>query len=161
MNAQKRTFRTVRRQPGAQRGVMLVEALVAIAIFSFAVLGIVGLQATAIRTVRDADYRAKASFFANQIVGRMWVDRFNVPTYALNAAATACEEGDNTAANPLVTSWISGLSDATNQGALPGAAGLQQQIVVGPNNVVTVTLCWKSPQDESAHNFTLTTQIQG
>ncbi|KQX91416.1 hypothetical protein ASD34_26605 [Variovorax sp. Root473] len=140
---------------------MLIEALVAIAIFSLAVLGILGLQATAIRAVSDADYRAKASFFANQIVGRMWVDRFNVPTYALNANAKACDPGDNTAANPLVTSWLSGLSNATNPGFLPGASGLQQQIVVGPNNIVTVTLCWQSPQDELTHNFTLTTQIQG
>ncbi|WP_369630670.1 MULTISPECIES: hypothetical protein [unclassified Variovorax] len=161
MSAQRKKFRAIRRRPSAQRGVMLIEALVAIAIFSLAILGILGLQATAIRAVSDADYRAKASFFANQIVGRMWVDRFNVPTYALNASATACDPGDNTAANPLVTSWLSELSNTTNQGALPGASGLQQQIVVGPNNVVTVTLCWQSPQDELTHNFTLTTQIQG
>ena len=84
-----------------QRGVMLIEALVAIAIFSFAILGIMGLQATAIRAVRDADYRAKASLFANQIVGRMWVDRFNVPTYALNADGDApCTAGTNASGQP-------------------------------------------------------------
>ncbi|SEJ96852.1 MULTISPECIES: hypothetical protein [unclassified Variovorax] len=141
---------------------MLIEALVAIAIFSFAILGIVGVQANAIRMVRDADYRAKASLFANQIVGQMWVDRFNVPTYALNAGnTTVCANGTNTAANPIVTSWISGLSDASNLGSLPGATNLQQQIVVGLNNTVTVTICWQSPQDNSPHNFTLATQIQG
>lgn len=151
-----------RMRPDSERGVMLIEALVAIAIFSFAILGIVGLQATAIRTVRDADYRAKASLFANQIVGQMWVDRFNVPTYALNAAAAAvCATGTNTTTNAAVTSWLSGLSDTTNPGSLPGAANLQQQIVVGPNNTVTLTLCWQAPQDGTPHNFTLTTQIQG
>ena len=153
--------RAPRKQPQSQRGVMLIEALVAIAIFSFAILGIVGLQATAIRTVRDADYRAKASLLANQIVGQMWVDRFNVPTYALNAADVPCSSGTNATGNAAVTSWLSGLSDPTNPGSLPGATDLKQQIVVGPSNAITLTLCWQGPQDATPHNFTLTTQIQG
>lgn len=140
---------------------MLIEALVAIAIFSFAILGIMGLQATAIRTVRDADYRVKASLFAHQIVGQMWVDRFNVPTYALNAGNAVCASGSNSASNAAVTTWLNGLSNATNQGSLPGAANYQQQILVEPNNVVTVTLCWKSPQDSGPRNFVFKTQIQG
>lgn len=158
---QKSFRRAIRSRLHSERGVMLIEALVAIAIFSFAILGIMGLQATAIRTVRDADYRVKASLFAHQIVGQMWVDRFNVPTYALNAGNAACASGTNTAANPVVTSWLNGLTDATKQGSLPGAGAYQQQILVGPNNVVTVTLCWKSPQDSAPHNFMLKTQIQG
>lgn len=148
----------------SQRGVMLIEALVAIAIFSFAILGIVGLQAMAIRTVSEADYRAKASFFATQIVGQMWVDRFNVPTYALNAGTTPCATGTNTATNTAMTSWLAELTDLSKPGALPGAANLKQQITVGTNNTVTVTICWKSPQEADAtpaHNFTLSTQIQG
>lgn len=158
---QKLPLRSARMQAGSQRGVMLIEALVSIAIFSFAILGIVGLQATAIRTVRDADYRAKASLFADQIIGQMWADRFNVPTYALNIDGAACAAGTNTTANAALTSWISGLTDATNPGSLPGAVNLKQQIVVAPNNVVTLTLCWQGPQDTAPHNFTLTTQIQG
>jgi len=145
-----------------QGGMMLIEALVAIAIFSFAILGIVALQAPAVRAVRDADYRAKASLFADQLVGRMWADRFNVPTYALNAAAAAtCASGENASGNPAVTQWLEGLSDLDNPGALPGAGGLQQKVVVSANNTVTLTLCWQSPQDETPHNFTLTTQIRG
>ena len=155
-------LKDMHKRSNSQRGVMLIEVLVAIAIFSFGILGIVGLQATAIRTVRDADYRAKASLFANQIVSQMWVDRFNVPTYALNAdAAAACAAGTNTTSNAAVTSWLDGLTDTTNPGSLPGAASLQQQILVAPNNIVTLTLCWQAPQDATPHNFTLTTQIQG
>ena len=145
-----------------QRGVMLIEALVAIAIFSFAILGIVGLQATAIRAVRDADYRAKASLLASQLVGRMWVDRYNVPTYALNADSGAvCAAGGNASANPVLAQWLDGLTDMQNPGSLPGAAQLRQKVVVSANNTVTLTLCWQTPQDETPHNFTLTTQIQG
>lgn len=148
--------------PRQQHGVMLIEALVAIAIFSFAILGIVGLQATAIRAVRDADYRAKASLFANQLVGRMWVDRYKVPTYALNAdVTTTCPAGANSSANPAVTEWLDSLGSADNPGALPGAAQLRQKVLVSADNTVTLTLCWQAPQDDAPHNFTLTTQIQG
>lgn len=54
-----------------QSGVMLLEALIAILIFSFGVLGIVGLQATAINTVQDAKYRSDAALLANELIGEM------------------------------------------------------------------------------------------
>lgn len=140
---------------------MLIEVLVSILIFSVAVIGLVGLQGNVIRAVRDSDYRAKASFLADQIVSRMWLDRFNVPMYSLNANAAACAPGANASANPVVTTWIADLTDPVNPGSLPGAANLQQQVIIGANNAITVVLCWQSPQDAAPHNFTLTTQIQG
>jgi len=142
---------------------MLIEALVAILLFSIAILGIAGLQARGVEVVRDAEYRAQASMFANQIIGHMWADRFNVPTFALNAGGGAgvCTAGGNASVNPDVTAWLNGLAGAGAAGALPGAAGLMQQIDVGPNNVVTVTVCWQAPQDAAPHAFTMTAQIQG
>ena len=41
-----------------QRGVMLIEALVAIAVFSIGVLGLIGLQSAAIRNTDEARQRA-------------------------------------------------------------------------------------------------------
>ena len=56
----------------AQSGVMLLEALIAILIFSFGVLGVVGLQTTAQAVTRDASYRADAALLANELVGRLF-----------------------------------------------------------------------------------------
>jgi len=146
----------------AQSGAMLLEALIAILLFSIAILGLAGLQARGIEVVRDAEYRAQASHFANQIVGHMWADRFNVPLYALNSGAgVACTAGANASLNPVVADWLNALSGAGVAGALPGAANLQQQIEVAPDNVVTVTVCWQAPQDAAPHAFTLTAQVQG
>ncbi len=139
---------------------MLLEALIAILLFSIAILGLAGLQARGIEVVRDAEYRAQASLFANQIIGQMWADRFNVPLFALNAGAAPCAGGNNVSAHPAVIAWLNGLAGAV-PGALPGAAGLVQQIEVAPNNVVTVTVCWQAPQDAAPHAFTMTAQIQG
>ena len=55
-----------------QSGVMLLEAMIAILVFSLGVLGIVGMQASAIAASRDAKYRTDAGLLANEIIGAMW-----------------------------------------------------------------------------------------
>jgi type IV pilus assembly protein PilV len=62
------------RLPGKQDGVMLLEAIIAILIFSFGILAIVGLQAAAIKNGGDAKYRTDASLLTNQLIGQMWAD---------------------------------------------------------------------------------------
>jgi len=56
-----------------QRGGFLLEALIAVLIVAFGVLGLIGLQARAIQNVDDAQYRAEAAFLANSLLGQMWV----------------------------------------------------------------------------------------
>ncbi len=57
-----------------QRGSFMLEALIGILIFSFGVLGLVGLQAQSMRHVSDAQYRGEAVYFANSLIARMWSD---------------------------------------------------------------------------------------
>ena len=57
-----------------QKGVVLLESLIAILVFSLAVLALVGLQATMVKNAADAKYRAEASFIAQQRIGEMWAD---------------------------------------------------------------------------------------
>ena len=61
----------------AQRGVVLLEALVAILIFSIGILGIVGMQANMLRNTSDSKYRADASDVAQQRIGQIWADPVN------------------------------------------------------------------------------------
>lgn len=56
-----------------QSGLALLEGLIAILIFSMAVLAVVGLQATAISKGSESQYRADAAFLANQLLAQMWV----------------------------------------------------------------------------------------
>ena len=55
-----------------QGGAFLLEALVAILVISFGILGIVGLQARSLAAVGDAQYRGEAAFYAQSLAGRMW-----------------------------------------------------------------------------------------
>ena len=58
----------------SQSGAYLLEALIGILIFSFGILGIVGLQAQAIRFTNDSELRAEAVYLANSLISKMWTD---------------------------------------------------------------------------------------
>lgn len=151
-------MRQIRSSPSSmQHGSMLLEGLIAVLIFSMGILALVGLQATAIKNSADAKYRTDASYLANQIIGQMWADRPNLATYAHYAGnGGVCQPTGTASTNANVVSWLANVTSA-----LPGATANTQQIVVGANNLVTVTVCWKAPQDNRQHNFTTTAQIRG
>src|SRR3990172_9609444 len=67
-----------------QRGATLLEALIGILIFSVGILALVGMQALAIKHMSDAKYRSDAAFFANEIIGQMWVNRGSLGSYAFS-----------------------------------------------------------------------------
>lgn len=71
----------------SQRGVLLLEALIAILLFSFGILAVAALQATAIKNVTQAKYRSDAAFLNAEIIGQMWANRNNVPTYSYAGGA--------------------------------------------------------------------------
>ncbi len=70
--------------PAQQGGVVLLEALIAILIFSFGVLGLVGLQASMVKNTSEAKYRSTASYIAQQRIGEMWADPAHLPPEDLN-----------------------------------------------------------------------------
>src|ERR1700741_1583686 len=102
---------SIQRRQGQRRGqagVMLLEALIGILIFSIGILALMGMQATAMRATIDSKYRSEASFLANEIIGDMWVDRGNLNNYA-----TA-----NCSSNATCNAWLTRV-----QALLPNATG--------------------------------------
>src|SRR5258708_35382578 len=65
-----------------QEGVMLIEALIAILIFSIGILAVVGMQATAIKNVTESKSRSEAAFLAEELMAQMWIDQ-NISTGAV------------------------------------------------------------------------------
>jgi type IV pilus assembly protein PilV len=149
-------------KPASQRGSMLLEALIALLLFSMGILGLMGLQAIAIKNTADAKYRTEAAFLANQIIGQMWGENpANLPAYAHNpTTAGNCSFGGGASANANVTAWLGNASTlGTVAGNLPGATSVRQQIIVGAGNLVTVTICWQGPQEAAPHNYVAVAQI--
>jgi type IV pilus assembly protein PilV len=152
-----------------QKGVMLIEALVAIVVFSIGVLALAGLYGTAVKQSADAKSRGEAAYLANQIIAHMWVDRVDLADYALNASAnidSTCSgftATSSTASGQGGTNMNSWLGDSSKKGTVLGSlpnAKAKVKVETG-TNVVTVTLCWKAPQETEWHNFTSTALISG
>lgn len=142
----------------AQRGAILLEALIAILIFSFGILAIVGLQAGAIKLSSDAKYRSDASLLANQIIGQMWVsDR-------TSATLQSTFQGSGGSGGPAYNAWATAVA-----AALPGVAGVvanqptisvvSQNTTTIPSSLVTVTVYWQIPSDPTRHKAIVIAQI--
>ena len=55
-----------------QSGSYLLEGLIAILIFSFGILGLIGLLGSSIRITNDARYRTEAANLAGAMIADMW-----------------------------------------------------------------------------------------
>lgn len=131
----------------SQRGIAIVENMIAILIFAFGILGIVGLQAASVRNSANAKMRNDAAMLANQIVGQMWTgDR-------ANAALKSSYE------SPSGASFVTWKATVANQ--LPGVADNPPTVLIDANSVATVTVRWRAPGESAAHNYVLVARING
>lgn len=139
-----------------QRGSMMLEALIAILIFSMGILAIVGMQAASVKQASDARYRIEANFLVNQVIGQMWVSNRTPAILQANYAT----------GGPAYTAWL-----ADVQATLPGASGANAPLItivpvpgINPPNTatsqVTVQVFWVAPGETVPHNHLAITQIK-
>jgi type IV pilus assembly protein PilV len=138
-----------------QRGVMLIEALLGILIFSLGIMALIGLQAQSIRNSSEAKYRADASFLADQIIGRIWAGRYTAgnvfdPTpFQHRPGGAICAP----------TTWTQNVARL-----LPDAGAARQSIAIDRDITtntaqVTVRMCWVSRTGQ--HTYTVSTRLGG
>jgi type IV pilus assembly protein PilV len=140
-----------------QGGVALLEALIGILIFSIGILAVVGMQATAIRTVSDSKYRSEAAFLANQLMTQIWTDDGNIGSYAFNGTGTP---------NDCLTRWIaqvdSHLPGTTANKPVVTVTNITNRAVAPANStgaLVSIQVFWKLPDDAVARNYTLLANV--
>jgi len=138
-----------------QRGSMLLEALIAILIFSMGILALMGMQATVINTVSESKSRSDAGFLANRIIGQIWADRANLGTYACNPCTTTGTGNIDTRA------WATEIQSGALQ--LPGVtdAANQPTITLGANNQVQVQIFWQTPNATVQRNHLVIAYVNG
>lgn len=100
----------VRRQAG-QRGVSLIDALIAIAILSFGLIGITRMQGRMVTSATDAQLRTTAVQFADELLNTVIVDTANAACYTLPQVGTC----GSAAATARTTDW-----SARVAAAMPG-----------------------------------------
>ena len=141
----------MRREPqarGRERGVMLIEALIAILIFSIGILAVVGMQSVAIKNVTESKYRSEAAFLANELTSQMWTDAPNLNAANYNYPGSSYAK---------LVNWVAKV-DAT----LPGTAVVRPRVTVIPpppvvppavapiGATVRIELFWQLPEEASA-----------
>ncbi len=160
-------------------GFFMLEALVAILIFSLGILGLVAMGSVAISAQNDAQYRTEAANYASDIAGQILlnvdyiaattsagtnttvVNPATLATFAHYASAPAsvgsCAFGGSASSNPVVTAWVNSITSGSHP--MPGATAANLQISINQAttgfNQVTITVCWKAPSDLAMRQHTL------
>jgi len=98
--------RSPRRVPRLQRGVGLIEVLIAVLVMAIGLLGIAALQATALRNSQGSLERSQAVIQSYTIFDAMRANRNEALKAAYNIAMT-CEKGDGaTLAKKDINRWL-------------------------------------------------------
>lgn len=117
-----------------QQGVVIIEALIGLVIFSMGLLALAGLQAAMIKNTSDNKFRSDAAYIAQEGFGRMWTDPTNLAAYQCLDEAAACADISN---------------------LLPSG---RRTITVGNRGLVTISVTWQLPGQDQ-HNYTTSTFI--
>ncbi len=130
---------------GSQHGATMLEVLVSILIFSFGILGLVGMQARATQYSIDAEDRNRAALFADDLAAQMRLAR----TVSLTSAQIA-----------TWTSRVQGLDPVTSA---PTGSGLPNATVtVTPDvttNTAVIDITWRHPRQATGGESRLSIDV--
>ena len=155
---------------------MLIEALIGILIFAIGILAMIAMQATAIHATQDARYRTEAVNFANDLLGQILVSVNRQTPLTLQATLadfqhqptidSNCKFSGAGAVHPAVGTWVQAVTGTSANPArppLPGTSPTMLQVLVdtsaGAHNAVTITVCWKAPDDPVARKHVLISYV--
>ena len=122
-----------------QRGMALLECLMALLIFSVGLLGLLGLEARVMNISVDSEDRNRAALFAGELSSQMWLNGTVTPVTADYAALLAS------------------VSDQT-KGGVPGGV-VTVVPVAGTTNAADITVTWQQTSDTAGNLSTLTTRV--
>ncbi|MCB1915256.1 MAG: type IV pilus modification protein PilV [Rhodocyclaceae bacterium] len=129
--------------PWRQRGTSLIEVLVAVLVLAVGLLGVAGMQVSALRNNQAAYERSVATFLASSIAERMAANRNAAIDGDYNTAiAAACPTpGGGSLANEDLTAWINDIRSPSMLGNT-ACGGVNCALVAGVT-VCQIALEWK------------------
>jgi type IV pilus assembly protein PilV len=130
-----------RSQRSPQGGMALIEVLVALLIFSFGVIGLIGLEASAINFSVDAEDRNRATLVASDIASTLWLNGTGTYTTAQYAA------------------WQASLSNLALPTGLPAGTVAITPAPGTTSTVFNITIQWTPTTDTTSTTRQLTTRI--
>jgi type IV pilus assembly protein PilV len=135
-----------------QAGVVLIEALLGILIFSIGILALIGMQSVAVKNTTDARYRSEAAYLANSILSQIRLDMGNIVFYD---DANAGNYAPRTAWRNQVEALLPGVNIASAQRVpeIDIVAGPTYAGDTDPPSRVTVAIHWRQPGDDTDRKF--------
>jgi type IV pilus assembly protein PilV len=135
------------RRAHLQRGIALLEALIATTILAIGLLGAIGMQARAYSALSDASMRAEATIASEKLLAQLAIDQANLASYAYAGSG---------AANPKLTGWIS-----ETRAAIPAAT---LRVAVTPvagtsRSQVDIAIGWQRKQGSMNNVHAVTSYI--
>jgi type IV pilus assembly protein PilV len=157
----------------AEGGFFLIEALIALLIFTLGILGMIGMGATAVGAQSDARYRSDAAALADEIAGHIQLnaDRSNLANLQLSLNSFQHQPGGANCAFNGAPSGDGDLLAILNKvvtvgpglPGLPGTNAATQQILIDTTpagfNRVQITICWQAPNDVVPRNHVFVTYV--
>ena len=140
------------RHPGraTQRGIGLLEGLIAVAILSFGLLGLARFQSGLIAQSTEAQGRMLASQFADELLNTVLVDTANAGCYTLPQAGGCASAAATARASDWRTRALAALPGDDEAGSVLDAATQR----------FTVTLRWTGKSSTDRHNLRMTTDVR-
>ena len=128
-----------------ERGFSLIEAMIALAILSFGLLAVAGMQSFALTGNVDASELTVVSNVAADMMERIRFNWRNASAYdGINTKTGTQPAANQTAARGDYTQWLTRLT-ATNLSNIQGAVTVVASGPVGlQQNLVTITVSWTS-----------------
>lgn len=133
-----------------QRGVGLLDALIAIAILAFGMLGMTRLQGRMVTASTDAQQRTTAVQFADELLSTALVDVKNAACYTLPQVGTCA----STVAVTRTTDWATRVA-----AALPGSVSSGVVLDTGTGRM-TVTIGWTGKLESDARQLQVVTDVR-
>jgi type IV pilus assembly protein PilV len=127
------------RSAQAQRGMALLECLMALLIFSVGLLGLLGLEARVMNISTNSENRNRAAMLASETASAMWLNN------TVSATAPAIVAAGANAGNQTL-------------GGLPGGV-VTVVPVAGTTNAADITVTWQEVSDAPGSPSTLTTRV--
>lgn len=122
-----------------QRGVVLLEVLIAVLIFGIGIMAVIGLQASVIANVTDSKNRVDASMVAGRLLGSLWAN-------STGLTAGTSTGSINELPNGTYSQTLTAIADPLGAGTTVGYAA-------------NVTVSWQPPNSTVAHTFNAVASI--
>lgn len=165
MNARRSSFPM---KPRRQRGISIVESLVALVVIAVGMLGIAGLYLSSLQSSRSAKLRAQAVQLAGSIADRIRANRDGATAYATSGYGTgpAAQDCDTERCTPAelaqddLAHWIEDI-----RATLPGAARVSGVVQVtdrarpnSDNYVIRVT--WREANSDIDYSYVFSMNLE-